>query len=113
MVAALRDEGLIASDNVADAMNTVHRQDFVPGKPLEKVYETHTTLTPKIDADGRQTSVVPASHIQAIQLEQAGVEAGIHVTVGSWWVRARKCLLCLCGVCCGVLERGYLSLLLT
>jgi protein-L-isoaspartate(D-aspartate) O-methyltransferase len=79
MVAALRDEGLIASDSVADAMNTVPRQDFAPGEPLEKVDETHATLTPKIDADGRQTSVVSASHIQAIQLEQAGVEAGIHV----------------------------------
>jgi protein-L-isoaspartate(D-aspartate) O-methyltransferase len=76
MVAALRDEGLIASDSVADAMNTVPRQDFALGEPLEK---THTTLTPKIDADGRQTSVVSASHVQAIQLEQAGVEAGIHV----------------------------------
>jgi protein-L-isoaspartate(D-aspartate) O-methyltransferase len=79
MVAALRDEGLIASDRVADAMNTVPRQDFAPGEPLAKVYETHTTLAPKIGADGRQTSVVSASHIQAIQLEQAGVEAGMNV----------------------------------
>jgi protein-L-isoaspartate(D-aspartate) O-methyltransferase len=75
---------LIASDSVAAAMNTVPRQDFAPGEPLEKVYETHTTLAPKIGADGRQTSVVSASHIQAIQLEQAGIEAGMNVLeVGS------------------------------
>jgi protein-L-isoaspartate(D-aspartate) O-methyltransferase len=84
MVAALRDEGLIASDRLAAAMNTVPRQDFAPGEPLEKVYETHATLAPKIGADGRQISVVSASHIQAIQLEQAGVEAGMNVLeVGS------------------------------
>jgi protein-L-isoaspartate(D-aspartate) O-methyltransferase len=84
MVAALRDEGLIISDRVAAAMNTVPRQDFAPGEPLTKVYETHTTLVPKIGADGRQTSVVSASHIQAIQLEQAGIEDGMNVLeVGS------------------------------
>ncbi|MEV6987006.1 methyltransferase, FxLD system [Sphaerisporangium sp. NPDC051017] len=84
MVAALREEGLIASDRVAAAMNAVPRQDFAPGEPLDKVYETHTTLAPKIGADGRQTSVVSASHIQAIQLEQAGIEDGMNVLeVGS------------------------------
>lgn len=84
MVAALRNEGLITSDRVADAMNTVPRHVFAPGEPLPKVYETHTTLAPKIGADGRQTSVVSASHIQAIQLEQAGVEPGMNVLeVGS------------------------------
>lgn len=84
MVAALRDEGLIISDGVAAAMNAVPRQDFAPGEPLGTVYETHTTLAPKIGPDGRPTSVVSASHIQAIQLEQAGVEAGMNVLeVGS------------------------------
>ncbi|MDG4795149.1 methyltransferase, FxLD system [Micromonospora sp. WMMD1082] len=84
MVAALRDEGLITSDRVAAAMNTVPRQAFAPGEPLARVYETHTTLAPKIGADGRQTSVVSASHIQAIQLEQAAIEPGMNVLeVGS------------------------------
>lgn len=79
MVATLRDEGLITTDRVAAAMNAVPRHAFAPGEPLEKVYQTNTTLVPKIDADGRQTSVVSASHIQAIQLEQADVRAGMNV----------------------------------
>lgn len=84
MVAALRDEGLITTDSVTAAMNAVPRHAFAPGEPLEKVYQTNTTLVPKIDANGRQTSVVSASHIQAIQLEQADVRPGMNVLeVGS------------------------------
>lgn len=79
MVAALRDEGLITTEGVAAAMNAVPRHDFAPGEPLDKVYQTNTTLVPKIDAQGRQTSVVSASHIQAIQLEQADVRPGMNV----------------------------------
>ena len=84
MVAALREEGLITSDRVAAAMSTVAREVFAPGEPLARVYDTQTTLAPKIGPDGRPTSVVSASHIQAIQLEQAGVETGMTVLeVGS------------------------------
>ena len=79
MVARLRDEGLITTDSVAAAMNAVPRHDFAPGEPLENVYQTNTTLVPKVDAQGRQTSVVSASHIQAIQLEQADVRPGMNV----------------------------------
>jgi protein-L-isoaspartate(D-aspartate) O-methyltransferase len=79
MVTTLRNEGLITTDSVAAAMNAVPRHAFAPGEPLEKVYQTNTTLVPKIDADGRQTSVVSASHIQAIQLEQADIRAGMNV----------------------------------
>ena len=79
MVATLREEGLITTEGVAAAMNAVPRHDFAPGEPLEKVYQTNTTLVPKIDAQGRQTSVVSASHIQAIQLEQADVQPGMNV----------------------------------
>ncbi|GAA1582941.1 methyltransferase, FxLD system [Actinoplanes couchii] len=79
MVAALRKEGLITSERVAAAMNAVPRHAFAPDEPLEKVYRTDTTLVPKLDADGRQTSVVSASHIQAAELEQAGVWPGMSV----------------------------------
>lgn len=79
MVTTLRDEGLITTESVAAAMSTVPRHDFAPGEPLDKVYQTNTTLVPKIDAQGRQTSVVSASHIQAIQLEQADVRPGMNV----------------------------------
>lgn len=63
MVTALREEGLITTDIVAAAMSAVPRHDFAPGEPLEKVYQTNTTLVPKIDAEGRQTSVVSASQL--------------------------------------------------
>lgn len=79
MVTTLREEGLITTEGVAAAMNAVPRHDFAPGEPLDKVYQTNTTLVPKIDAQGRQTSVVSASHIQAIQLEQADVRPGMKV----------------------------------
>lgn len=79
MVTALREEGLVTTESVATAMKAVPRHDFAPGEPLEKVYQTNTTLVPKIDAEGRQTSVVSASHIQAIQLEQADVRPGMNV----------------------------------
>jgi protein-L-isoaspartate(D-aspartate) O-methyltransferase len=79
MVTRLREEGLITTDSVAAAMNAVPRHDFAPGEPLENVYQTDTTLVPKIDAQGRQTSVVSASHIQAIQLEMADIRRGMNV----------------------------------
>lgn len=79
MVASLREQGLITSDRVAAAMTAVPRHAFAPDEPLTKVYDTHTTLAPKTGADGRPTSVVSASHIQAIQLEQAGIETGMRV----------------------------------
>ena len=79
MVATLREEGHITSKGVAAAMSAVPRHDFAPDEPLEKVYQTNTTLVPKIDANLRQTSVVSASHIQAIQLEQADVRPGMNV----------------------------------
>ncbi|MEV0733620.1 hypothetical protein [Polymorphospora sp. NPDC050346] len=61
MVAAVRDEGLVTTDSVAAAMNAVPRHDFAPGEPLEKVYQTNTTLVPKIDAQGRQRPAGPAA----------------------------------------------------
>lgn len=84
MVTALRDDGLITSSPVAAAMSTVPREAFAPGEPLGRVYATDATLAPKVGPDGRPTSVVSASHIQAIQLEQAAVEPGMRVLeVGS------------------------------
>ncbi|MDI1461073.1 methyltransferase, FxLD system [Catellatospora sp. KI3] len=79
MVTQLRAEGLITTEDVAEAMNAVPRHDFAPGEPLDRVYQTNTTLVPKVDAQGRQTSVVSASHIQAVQLEQAELRPGMSV----------------------------------
>jgi protein-L-isoaspartate(D-aspartate) O-methyltransferase len=79
MVTALRDEGLITKDSVADAMMAVPRHDFALGEPLEKVYQSSTTLVPKLDASGRQTSVMSAASVQAVQLEQADLRPGMNV----------------------------------
>jgi protein-L-isoaspartate(D-aspartate) O-methyltransferase len=79
MVTALRNEGLITTGRVAEAMTAVPRLAFAPGEPLEKVYHSSTTLAPKLDANGRQTSVVSAASVQAVQLEQADLRPGMNV----------------------------------
>lgn len=80
MVASLREQGLLHSDRVAAALATVPRHAFAPGETdLTRVYDTHTTLEPVLFADGSQSSVVSATHIQAIQLEMADVQPGMRV----------------------------------
>lgn len=80
MVASLRAQGLLHDERVAAALSTVPRHEFAPGEPdLTKVYDTHTTLEPVLFSDGTQSSVVSASHIQAIQLEMAALEPGMRV----------------------------------
>jgi protein-L-isoaspartate(D-aspartate) O-methyltransferase len=80
MVASLREQGLLHSERVADALATVPRHAFAPGESdLAKVNDTHTTLEPVLFADGTQSSVVSATHIQAIQLEMADVQPGMRV----------------------------------
>jgi hypothetical protein len=74
MVASLREQGLVHSDEVAAALLAVPRHEFAPGEPLKKAYDTHTTLVPVRAKDGTELSVVSASHIQAIMLEQAGIK---------------------------------------
>ena len=80
MVTSLRDQDLLHSDAVAAALATVPRHLFAPGETdLKRVYDTHTTLEPVLFADGSESSVVSASHIQAIQLEMADIEPGMRV----------------------------------
>ncbi|BCY07296.1 methyltransferase, FxLD system [Actinoplanes sp. L3-i22] len=80
MVASLREQDLLHSERVADALATVPRHAFAPRESdLAKVYDTHTTLEPVLFADGSQSSVVSATHIQAIQLEMADVQPGMRV----------------------------------
>ena len=80
MVTSLRDQHLLHSDAVAAALSTVPRHLFAPGeKDLKRVYDTHITLEPVLFGDGTESSVVSASHIQAIQLEMAGIEPGMSV----------------------------------
>jgi protein-L-isoaspartate(D-aspartate) O-methyltransferase len=92
MVTSLREQGLLHSERVANALATVPRHAFAPGESdLAKVYDTHTTLEPVLFADGTQSSVVSATHIQAIQLEMADVQPGMRVLeIGSGLYRFRS-----------------------
>lgn len=79
MVERLRQEDAIVSDAVAAAFGAVPRHVFAPGEPLARAYETQTTLLPKTDAEGTETSVVSAPFVQAVMLEQAQIEPGMRV----------------------------------
>ncbi|MDM4723298.1 methyltransferase, FxLD system [Micromonospora sp. WMMA1363] len=78
MVDALRTDPAV-SDRVAAAFATVPRHLFAGGEPLARVYDPNTTLAPKVDDAGRETSVVSAAHIQAVMLEQAQIEPAMTV----------------------------------
>ena len=89
MVRALRDEGVIVSDQVAAAFAAVPRHVFAPGETLEAAYAAHGTVMPKRDADGLLLSVLSAPNIQAMMLEPAGVKPGMRVLeIGSGGVNA-------------------------
>ncbi|WP_233510015.1 methyltransferase, FxLD system [Actinomadura craniellae] len=84
MVRELRDLDGITSEPVAAAVGTVPRHLFAIGEPLEKVYAPDTPLVIKRNDDGLALSSLSAAHIQAVMLEQAGVEPGMRVLeVGS------------------------------
>lgn len=84
MVDELRGMGAITSGAVAAAMASVPRHPFVPEEPLEAAYAANSALVVKRDARGSAISSLSAAHIQAVMLEQAGVELGMRVLeVGS------------------------------
>nr|WP_221383159.1 methyltransferase, FxLD system [Actinoplanes polyasparticus] len=80
MVESLRTQGLLTSEAVAAALSTVPRHLFAPSeKDLKRVYDINATLEPVRFADGTESSVVSAPHIQAIQLEMASIEQDMSV----------------------------------
>jgi protein-L-isoaspartate(D-aspartate) O-methyltransferase len=84
MVSELREQAAIRSEPVAAALAAVPRHLFAPGEPLEAAYAAHGIVAPKRGPDGRVLSVISAAHIQAVMLEQAGIEPGMRVLeVGS------------------------------
>lgn len=84
MVKELRNLGAIASEPVAAAFTAVPRHVFAVDEPLEKVYDADRALVIKRDQDGTALSSLSAAHIQAVMLEQAGIEPGMRVLeVGS------------------------------
>ncbi|MFE0422034.1 methyltransferase, FxLD system, partial [Streptomyces sp. NPDC058953] len=84
MVRELRDLGAITSDSVAGAVAAVPRHLFAVGQPLKAAYAANQALVIKRDEDGTALSSLSAAHIQAVMLEQAGIEPGMRVLeVGS------------------------------
>ncbi|MGA5823581.1 methyltransferase, FxLD system [Kitasatospora sp. NPDC094028] len=89
MVRALRDQDGIRSEPVAAAFAAVPRHLFAPDTPVEIVYDLHRTVPVKKDENGLELSVMSAAHLQAVMLEQAGVEPGMKVLeIGSGGVNA-------------------------
>ncbi|WP_326599223.1 methyltransferase, FxLD system [Streptomyces sp. NBC_01803] len=84
MVKELRNLDAITSEPVAAAFTAVSRHMFAIDEPLEKVYDADRALVIKRDQDGTALSSLSAAHIQAVMLEQAGIEPGMRVLeVGS------------------------------
>jgi len=84
MVRELREQGAIRSEPVAAALATVPRHLFAPGEPLEAAYAPQGIVMAKRGPDGLALSVMSAAHLQAVMLEQAGIEPGMRVLeVGS------------------------------
>ncbi|MYZ36107.1 MULTISPECIES: methyltransferase, FxLD system [unclassified Streptomyces] len=89
MVRALRDQDGITSEPVAAAFAAVPRHRFAPDAPLELAYDLHRTVPVKKDEHGLDISVMSAAHLQAVMLEQAGIEPGMRVLeIGSGGVNA-------------------------
>ncbi|MDQ0840339.1 methyltransferase, FxLD system [Streptomyces sp. V1I6] len=89
MVRALRDQDGIKSEPVAAAFAAVPRHRFAPDAPLDLAYDLHRTVPVKKDEQGLDISVMSAAHLQAVMLEQAGIEPGMKVLeIGSGGVNA-------------------------
>jgi protein-L-isoaspartate(D-aspartate) O-methyltransferase len=84
MVSELREMGAIRSEPVAAALASVPRHLFAPGEPLDAAYAPEGIVMAKRGPDGLALSVMSAAHLQAVMLEQAGIEPGMRVLeVGS------------------------------
>ena len=84
MVKELRNLEASTSEPVAAAFTAVPRHMFAADERLETVYDADRALVIKRDQDGAALSSLSAAHIQAVMLEQAGIEPGMRVLeVGS------------------------------
>jgi len=84
MVAELRGPDGITSEEVAAAISVVPRHLFAPDVLLEEAYDPYTAPMVKRGEDGLALSVMSATHIQAVMLEQAEIAPGMRVLeVGS------------------------------
>ncbi|MFR9725045.1 methyltransferase, FxLD system [Streptomyces sp. MS19] len=79
VVDELKAEGTIASPRVEAAMRKVPRHLAVPETALDDAYHTYNAVITLKDGHGNHLSSVSAPQIQAIQLEQAGIQEGDNV----------------------------------
>jgi methyltransferase of FxLD system len=77
LVRALRDNGSIQSEQVAEAFATVLRHVFVPDKPAKAVYTDQAF--PTLGEDGMPVTSSSQPSIMAIMLEQLDVKPGHRV----------------------------------
>lgn len=77
LVDLLRRTGALTARPVADAFLRVPREIFLPGVPLDTVYQDEAILTKELDGEPVSSSSQPA--IMAIMLEQLDLEPGMNV----------------------------------
>lgn len=83
LVSALRERDAIRTERVAAAVGAVPRHLFAPEVSLDAAYADDIVVT-KRDARGTVTSSVSAPWLQAVMLEQAGIEPGMRcLEIGS------------------------------
>src|SRR5256714_7964923 len=75
LVSQLRDTGALRSPEVADAFRAVGRHHFLPGRPLQEVYEDSAIMT-KVGDHGAAVSSSSQPAIMAIMLEQLRLRPG-------------------------------------
>ncbi|MEV5411344.1 methyltransferase, FxLD system [Thermopolyspora sp. NPDC052614] len=83
MVEGLRELGDIRDPRVAAALSRVPRHLFAPDEPLEAAYALDRLVTRR-DAHGMAVGSISAPQVQAMMLEQAGIERGMRcLEIGS------------------------------
>lgn len=83
MVRGLRELGDIRDPRVAAAFSRVPRHLFAPGEPLEAAYALDRLVTRR-DAHAIEVGCISAPQMQAMMLEQAGIERGMRcLEIGS------------------------------
>ncbi|MFI6157718.1 methyltransferase, FxLD system [Kitasatospora sp. NPDC051170] len=79
MVKALREDGTIRTERIAEVMGRVPREPFAPEARPADAYDPENAVVTKRDKDGLAISSVSAPRIQAFMLEQAGPRPGENV----------------------------------
>ena len=87
LIEQLRASGALRDEAVAGAFRAVPREIFLPGLPLDQVYQDQAIVTKEENGVGVSSSSQPA--IMAIMLEQLDVRPGMQVLeigAGTGWL---------------------------